>query len=89
MYKECKDFCELLKADAEIARQELEKRIKKLVLTPKETPSGAVLEVSGDVELLRTGDVLDESPLEGTAQHYTLPRIVITIILDPSLPVAA
>jgi hypothetical protein len=27
--------------------------------------------------------------LEGTAQHYTLPRIVITIILDPSLPVAA
>jgi len=28
------------------------------------------------------------SPLEGTAQHYTLPRIVITIILDPSLPAA-
>jgi hypothetical protein len=27
--------------------------------------------------------------MEGTAQHYTLPRIVITITLDPSLPVAA
>ena len=87
LYKECKDFCELLKADAEIARQEIEKQIKKLVLTPKETTSGTVLEVSGDGELLRTGDVLDESPLEGIAQHYIvrLPKVV----LDPSSRVAA
>jgi site-specific DNA recombinase len=87
--KECNDFCELLKGDPETARREIQKRIKKLVMTPKETPNGTVFEVSGDVELLRTGDVLLESPLEGTAQHYTLPRIVITIILDPSLPLAA
>jgi hypothetical protein len=88
--KERKDFCELLKGDPETARREIQKRIKKLVLTPKETPGGAVLEVSGDIELLRTGDVLDESPLEGIAQHYTLPRIVIAnVVLDPSLPLVA
>jgi len=81
--KECEDFCELLKADPDSARREIQKRIKKLVLTPKETPDGAVLEVSGDIELLRTGDVLDESPLEGTVQHYTFP---VLISLDTSLP---
>jgi hypothetical protein len=63
LHKECETFCELLKSDPERARGEIQKRIKKLVLTPKETPGGAVLEVSGDIELLRTGDVLEESPL--------------------------
>jgi hypothetical protein len=80
----------LLNDDPETARQEIQGRIKKLVLTPIETPNGAVLEVSGDVELLRTGDVLDESPLEGIAQHYALPRIVLSdLVLDLSLPFAA
>lgn len=87
--KESEHFCELLKGDPETARREIQKRIKKLVLTPKETPNGAVLEVSGDMELLRTGDVLDESPLDGTSQQYTLPRIAIKVVLDASLPVAA
>jgi site-specific DNA recombinase len=88
--KESQDFCEVLKSDSERARQEIQKRIKKLVMTPKETPNGAVLEVSGDIELLRTGDVLDESPLEGIAQHYTSPQIaLVKVMLDPSLPVAA
>jgi hypothetical protein len=48
-----------------------------------------VFEVSGDVALLRNGDVLDESPLEGIAQHYILPQIKISLALDPSLPLAA
>jgi len=87
--KEAEGFCELLKGAPEIARREIQKRIKNLILTPKETPSGAVLEVSGDIELLRTGDVLDESPLDGTVQQYTLPRIVITLVLDPQLPLVA
>jgi ABC-type branched-subunit amino acid transport system ATPase component len=88
--KESQDFCEVLKSDSERARQEIQKRIKKLVMTPKETPNGAVLEVSGDIELLRTGDVLDESPLEGIAQHYSSPQIaLVKVMLDPSLPVAA
>jgi site-specific DNA recombinase len=83
--KECKDFCEVLTGDRELARQEIQKRIKNLSVTPKETPGGAVLEVSGDIELLRTGDVLLGSPLEGIAQHYKLPRIVIAhVVLNPT-----
>jgi ParB-like chromosome segregation protein Spo0J len=87
--KECHDFCELLKGDPETARREIQKHIMKLVLTPRETPNGVVLEVSGDIHLLRTGDVLDESPMEGIAQHYILPQIKISLALDPSLPLAA
>ena len=85
-----KDFCDALTSDPESARQEIQKRINRLVLTPGETPGGVVLEVSGDVALLRNGDVLVESPMEGIAQHCTLPRIEITdVVLDPSLPLAA
>jgi site-specific DNA recombinase len=88
--KERQDFCELLAGDPETARREIQKRITKLVLTPRETSDGTVLEVSGDIELLSTGDVLLESPLEGIAQHYTWPRIVLAnAVLDPRLPVAA
>jgi hypothetical protein len=61
--KESEDFCELLKDDPETARGGIQKRIKKLVLTPRETPKGVVLEVTGYIELLQTGDVRDESPL--------------------------
>lgn len=88
---ECKDFCELLMSDPETARQEIRKKIKKLVLTPKETPDGtAVLEVSGDVELLRTGDVLVESALDGTSQHYIATSIpLVGIVLKPALPLSA
>jgi len=87
--KECKEFCEVLVGDPELAKQEIQKRIKKLVLTPRQTPNGTLLELSGDVQLFQHEDVMLNSSLEGTAQHYTRPRIVITIILDPSLPVAA
>jgi site-specific DNA recombinase len=86
---ECQDFCDALTSDPEFARQEIQKRIKNLVLTPKDTPEGQFLEVSGDVALLRTSDVLDESPMEGIAQHYILPQITISLVLDPSLPLAA
>jgi site-specific DNA recombinase len=68
--QESKDFCDVLTSDPELARQEIQKRIKKLVLTPKDTPEGPVLEVSGDVALLGTGDVLVESPIQRTSQQY-------------------
>ena len=88
--QECQDFCDALAGDPEFARQEIQKRVKSLVLTPKETPKGPVLEVSGDVALLRTGDVLLESPMEGFAQHYINASISLAgVILNPSLPVAA
>jgi DNA invertase Pin-like site-specific DNA recombinase len=68
--QESKDFCDALTSDPEFARQEIQKRIKRLVLTPKETPEGPVLEVSGDVALLRTGDVLVESLIQRTSEQY-------------------
>jgi site-specific DNA recombinase len=88
--KVCRDFCEVLAGDREMARQEIQKRIKNLVLTPKETADGFVLEVNGDVELFRGGNVMLGVSMEGIAQHYALPRFVLAnVVLDPSLPVAA
>jgi DNA invertase Pin-like site-specific DNA recombinase len=84
--QECQNFCDALAGDAEFARREIQKRIRSLVLTP----DGPVLEVSGDVALIRTGDVLVESPLEGIAQQYIDASISLTgVRLDPSLPLAA
>jgi site-specific DNA recombinase len=88
--KECRDFCDSLAGDPEFARREIQKRIKSLVLTPKDTPDGAVLEVLGDVAQFRTGDVLVESPMEGIAEHYIGACISLTgVRLDPSLSLAA
>ncbi len=88
--QECRDFCGALAGDAEFARREIQKHIKSLVLTPKDTLDGTVLEVSGDVALLRTGDVLVESPMEGIAEHYIHASIALAgVRIDPSLPLAA
>jgi len=88
--QECQDFGDALAGDPEFARQEIQKRIKRLVMTPKDTPEGPVLEVSGDVALLRTGDVLVGSPLDGIAQHYTEMRIPLAgVALDPSQALSA
>jgi site-specific DNA recombinase len=87
---ECQDFCDALTSDPGFARQEIQKRIKNLVLTPKETPEGPVLEVSGDVALLRTGDVLVESSIHRTSEQYTTTSTPIAgIILNPAIRLAA
>jgi hypothetical protein len=88
--QECRDFCDTLAGDAEFARREIQEHIKSLVLTPKDTPDGQVLEVSGDVALLPAGDVLVESPMEGIAQQYFGASFSLTgVRLDPSMPLAA
>jgi hypothetical protein len=85
--QEYKGLCEALTSDLEFARQEIQKRIRKRVLTPKETPEGWVLEVTGDVALLRTGDVLVESPIQRTSQQYIgVSTPLAGIILNPALP---
>lgn len=87
--QECKDFCEALAGDPELAKKEIQKRIKNLVITPKDTPNGTVLEVKGDVALLRTGDVMLGVSMEGTSQQYIGSSIpLLGIVLNPSLPVA-
>lgn len=88
--QESKDFCDVLTSDPEFARREIQKRIKKLVLTPKDTPEGPVLEVSGDVALLGTGDVLVESPIQRTSQQYIgVSTPLAGIILNPAPLLAA
>jgi hypothetical protein len=88
--QECQDFCDALTSDPEFARQEIQKRIKKLVLSPKGTPEGPVLEVSGDVGLLRTGDVLVESLFHRTSEQYITTSMPLAgIILNPALRLAA
>jgi hypothetical protein len=82
-------FCEVLTSDPERGKQEIQKRITKLVLTPRETPDGRRLEVTGDVASFVGDGVMENSSLEGIAQHYILPQITISLVLDPSLPLAA
>jgi site-specific DNA recombinase len=90
LQRESQDFCDALAGDPEFARQEIQKRIKKLVLTPKETPDGPVLEVSGDLALLRTGDVLVESSIQRTSQQYIGVSMPLAgIILNPARNLAA
>jgi hypothetical protein len=48
----------VLVGDPEIGKREIQKRIKKLVLTPKQPPNGEVLEVTGDVGLFQRADVM-------------------------------
>jgi hypothetical protein len=87
--QESKDFCDALTSDPEFARQEIQKRIKGLVLTPKETPEGQVLEVSGDLALLRTGDVLVQSSIHRTSEQYITTSMPLAgIILNPALRLA-
>lgn len=69
--------------------ERFQKRIKNLIMTPKETPDGSVLEVTGDVELLRGGDVMLRSSLERTSEQYIgISASLSGIILTPA-PLAA
>jgi hypothetical protein len=70
--QEYKNFCDALTSDPGFAREEIQKRIKKLVLTPKETSEGPVLEVSGDVALLRTAMYWCKVPSNGLHSNTSL-----------------
>jgi hypothetical protein len=79
------EIADVLAGDPEFAKQQLQKRITKLVLTPKETPAGPVLEVSGDVTLFTPADVMHTNSLQGIAQHYTLNLTLNGLVLNPGL----
>jgi hypothetical protein len=89
--RKSQDFANILAGDAATAREQLRKRITKLVLTPKQTPDGSVFEVTGDVSLFQgNGDVMLTNSLEGIAQHYVSGSVsLVGVILDPSLPLSA
>jgi hypothetical protein len=89
--RKSKEFANVLAGDPETARMQLRKRITKLVLTPKETPSGSVFEVTGDVGLFQgNDDVMLTNSLEGIGEHYIRTSISLTgVVLNASLPLAA
>jgi DNA invertase Pin-like site-specific DNA recombinase len=87
--QECKDFCELLAADPIVAKHEIQKRIKRLVLMPRHTPNGTVLEVTGDVGLFQRADVMLNNVVDEIVQHYTFSISLAGTILDPAMPLAA
>jgi hypothetical protein len=73
-----------------VAKREIQKRIKKLVLTPKQTPNGTVLEFTGDVGLFQSEGVMVNSLMEEIAQHYINAFVPLAgVVLDPSLPAIA
>jgi hypothetical protein len=81
------NFAALLRAEPLIARRTLRQHITKLVLTPRQTADGPVFEVTGDVNLFAGDpDVMLSKPLEGIAQHDTLPSIPLCgVFLNPGL----
>ena len=91
VYKEAENLKALLQGDRFLAKQEIAKRIGRVVLTPKETDTGRICEVSGDIHLLaRDSRVLPNEPPEGIAQHYTGMRIPLSaVVLYPSQALTA
>jgi hypothetical protein len=85
--EECQDFSDALGGDPEVARREIQKRIKNLIITPKKTPEGTMLEVTGDVDLFRGGsDVLLGVSLERNSQQYIASQpFVFNAVLNPQL----
>ena len=89
--RKTQEFINTLAGNPETSRGQLQKRITKLVLTPKQAPDGSVFEVTGDINLFQgNGDVMLTNSLEGIAQHYITASISLAgVRLDPSLPLAA
>jgi len=82
--RQSQNLANFLLGDPVMEKQELQKRITKLVLTPKDTPNGSVLEVTGDVALFTSDDdVMQTISLEGIAQHYTFPLRLTGLELNP------
>jgi site-specific DNA recombinase len=89
--EECQDFSDVLAGDPKLARREIQKRIKNLIVSPKQTPEGTMLEVTGDVQLFQGGeDVLLGVSMEGISQQYTTLEMPLSgIIVDPALQPAS
>lgn len=65
-------LAEVIAGDPLVARAEIDRRVKKLVLTPIEVDGRRAFEVAGDVRLFAPGDVLLGTFSSTSAKHYTL-----------------
>jgi hypothetical protein len=65
------DITGLLAGDPELAKREIQKRVRELILTPFATEEGRGYEVSGDLSLLASEeDVMVDSYSQTLGQHY-------------------
>ncbi len=75
----------VLRGDPVVARETLRKVIRRLVLTPVQTPSGPAFEVTGDIDLFAAGaGVMLGSSVDQTAKHYTPLLSLVGVQLDPN-----
>jgi hypothetical protein len=86
----------LLRGDAEVARQALAKYVDRPVLTPRGTPEGPVLDISGSVEIFNGNETGDGVCISNGGQRrlcsvlHTPFRVPTTgIVLNPRLDIAA
>ncbi len=55
-----------------LARQEIHKRVVRLILTPVETPTHVAFQVTGDLRLFAPGDVELGTSSSQSAEHYKI-----------------
>jgi site-specific DNA recombinase len=66
-------FAEVLKGDPQTAKEELQKRVSRLDLTPKQTDDGPVYVVTGDVAIFVSEDAMQDKREESIALHCSFP----------------
>jgi hypothetical protein len=69
--RKSQELGEVLLGDPVVARRELQRRISKLVLTPRRLVGRRTLEVTGDVSLFSRPDVMLTNSSGGIGEHYT------------------
>jgi len=81
------EFKSVLKGDPAFAKQAISRIMRRLLLTPIETPDGQVFAVSGDIALfVGESGVLLGSTVERSAKHYTPILSLTGLQLDPKKP---
>jgi DNA invertase Pin-like site-specific DNA recombinase len=71
VHRKSQELVDVLLGDPVVARRELQRRISKLVLTPRRLVGRRTLEVAGDVSLFSRPDVMVTNSSGGIGEHYT------------------
>ncbi|HWR16056.1 MAG TPA: recombinase family protein [Terriglobales bacterium] len=75
----CQNLVDVLSGDPVTARRELQKRITKLVLTPRRLVGRRTLAVTGDVSLFSRPDVMVTNSTGGIDQHYNHATMITAV----------
>jgi site-specific DNA recombinase len=90
VHQRADDLKSVLRGDPVIAKSAIARFIRRLVLTPVESPDGHVFEVAGDIDLFATDPgVMLGSAVERSDRHYTPLLSLVGVRLDPNRQVQA